>query len=477
MDQIPQPDPDQLADLRRQLDEEHATESIRTQVLAMRSREDLTKVIGAVYQELLDLGIETPICSILFVNEDETTVMRYAALRNPTTYGITWTSKNLQALSPQIAVGRGEEQLEEDEEDKLVKWREGKIWTVAYPQEVIDGAMLGMQKLFGLSRPMDFGQRQWQSTYVPFPYGWVSTWHPADVELSSVVQRMTQTLSLGYLRFLDLQHLEDQNKTLKDALHQLQQTQSQLVLQEKMAALGRLVAGITHEINTPLGAITSMGDTQARSIDKLRQNLQNDGEATDPVLRRAFERIAQAQQVITTGTERIAAIVRTLKSFVHLDQAEFQKADLHQGLDTALALLDSQLEGRIQIHRDYAEIEPVYCAPSQLNQVFLALLENAVQAIEGPGQIEVKTAAGRSHTYIQITDNGRGIPEEEVETLFDFDFSSDGHRIKMGFGLPTAFNIVRDHNGELTVESKEGHGTKVTIRLPTDRDEPQAETT
>ncbi|MCZ6633594.1 MAG: ATP-binding protein [bacterium] len=260
---------------------------------------------------------------------------------------------------------------------------------------------------------------------------------------------------------------EEQNRILEETLQQLRETQNQLVMQEKMASLGSLVAGVAHEMNTPLGAITSMHDTLTRALDKLKQTLGASQEyREDRTAQSAFHVITDATQVIATGVRRVADIVGSLRSFARLDEAEFQVADIHEGIESTLVLLQPQLEDSVTIVKNYGDIQPIYCSPGQLNQVFLNLFQNAGEAIEGKGEIRITTFEDQDIMYIQIRDTGRGIPQEQLDHIFDFSFQAVDSRVKMGFGLSTAYRTIQEHKGEIQIESEVGKGTEVTISLP-----------
>jgi signal transduction histidine kinase len=287
-----------------------------------------------------------------------------------------------------------------------------------------------------------------------------------------VVERFAGVFDIAYRRYGELRQAEDarlqlqeKNQALEENLRLLRETQNQLVQQEKMASLGDLVAGVAHEMNTPLGSIRSMHDTLMRALDKLRSRLDGDALQERPT-QAILKVIDDANRVIAGGTERVNTIVSSLKNFARLDEAQFQAADLHEGIDSALTLLTSQLGGRIEVVRDYGEIPPVHCAPGQLNQVFMHLLKNAIQAIEGSGCITVSTFEEDEAVHVCFSDTGRGMDPEEVGRLFEFDFRAGGDRVKMGFGLAADLKIIQDHKGKLKATSQKGEGTQMTVELP-----------
>nr|HQV31906.1 hypothetical protein [Calditrichia bacterium] len=174
--------------------------------------------------------------------------------------------------------------------------------------------------------------------------------------------------------------LKEKNGQLEDTLSQLKQMQKQVIVQEKLASLGQLVAGLTHEFNTPLGAIRSMKDTKSRALKKLKKVLENPPENGNwqPLV----GIIEDADNLMDNGTERIYEVVQNLKSFARLDEAESAVADIHQGLDSVVGLVQHDLLKGIDIVRDYGEVPPFLCHPRKLNQVFFNLIKNAAQAID-----------------------------------------------------------------------------------------------
>ena len=262
--------------------------------------------------------------------------------------------------------------------------------------------------------------------------------------------------------------------TLEATNRELQETQSQLVQSEKMAALGNLVAGIAHEINTPVGAINSMHDTLVRAVDKLKGAMESSLPDTwngDRALQSALRVIGDANRVIATGTERVIQIVRSLRNFARLDEAEMKRVDLREGIDNTLTLIHHDLKNRIEVVKAYADVPPIVCYPSRLNQVFLNILVNASQAIEGEGRIAIRTFSDGNRVSVAIQDTGHGIPQEDLLQIFDPGFTTKGVGVGTGLGLSICYQIVQDHGGEIRVESTVGEGTTFTIVLPADLDE------
>ncbi len=258
------------------------------------------------------------------------------------------------------------------------------------------------------------------------------------------------------------------SRELETTNRELQQTQFQLVQSEKMASLGNLVAGIAHEINTPVGAINSMHDTLVRAVDKLKLSIDSGQEIQDPVLNTSLQVISDANRVIATGTDRVTGIVRSLRNFARLDEAEMKEADLQEGLDNTLTLVQHDLKNRIEVEKEYGNVPPLVCYPSRLNQVFLNMLVNASQAIEEEGTIVLRTYVDGNLLCIEIEDSGNGISEFEIRKIFDPGFTTKGVGVGTGLGLSICYQIVHDHGGEIQVRSEVGKGTLFAIKLPMD---------
>ena len=255
--------------------------------------------------------------------------------------------------------------------------------------------------------------------------------------------------------------LESTNRELRD-------TQAALVQSEKMASLGALVAGVAHEINTPVGSINSNSDVMVRAIDKLRTVLENvPSEVKDnPDLKRTLEVLGGIGKVNKTACERIVKIVRSLRNFARLDEAERKMADLHEGLESTLTLVHHETKNRIQVVRDFGNIPEIECFPDQLNQVFMNVLVNAAHAIEGQGKITITSRSDTGSVTLAFSDTGRGIRPENLAKIFDPGFTTKGVGVGSGLGLAICYKIVKEHGGRIEVQSELGRGSTFTITLP-----------
>ena len=274
----------------------------------------------------------------------------------------------------------------------------------------------------------------------------------------------------------------------KRAEGELRNTHARLVQSEKMASLGMLVAGVAHEINNPVGAISSMHDTLMRAIERLKsttdfvshefvpregihpfgtETVKGDGQPDDrQKAGKLLKVIDDANRVITAATERVSDIVGRLKSFARLDEAELKIVDIHEGLEDTLTMIHHELEHKVVVERNFGNVPPIPCYPSQLNQVCLNLLLNAVEAIEDKGKITITTFQEDSRVHIQIEDTGVGIPEAARPKIFDPGYTTKSGGVGTGLGLSICYQIVKEHHGEIMVESEVGKGTTFTVILP-----------
>jgi two-component system, NtrC family, sensor kinase len=239
----------------------------------------------------------------------------------------------------------------------------------------------------------------------------------------------------------------------------------------KLATLGMLVAGVAHEINTPLGALNSNHDVLRRALERLQGILEDEqvDETELDEVRRIVRAIGDVLQVNTLAVQRMVQIVGSLRTFGRLDRARIDSVDLHEGLESALSLLAHEMRGRVAVVRDFGALPRVRCYAQQVNQLFMNLLLNAVQAIRGPGTITLRTRPlGDAEVEMEIMDTGVGIPAEHQARIFEPGFTTKGSRVGMGLGLLISQQIVEQHGGRIRVRSSDGEGTTFTVVLPVD---------
>ena len=183
-------------------------------------------------------------------------------------------------------------------------------------------------------------------------------------------------------------------------------------------------------------------------------------------MRRFLEELRALAGFNKTASRRMIEIVTSLRSFARLDRATEDQVDMHEGLENTLTLIENQLKDRVTVHKDYGTTPRVRCYPSQLNQVYMNLLLNASQAIEGKGDIYLKTFATHEAVAIEIRDTGVGISAENRSRVFDPGFTTKGVKVGTGLGLSIVQRIIDDHDGKIEVESQVGKGTTVRVLLP-----------
>lgn len=264
--------------------------------------------------------------------------------------------------------------------------------------------------------------------------------------------------------------LEEANEELKRINSELKNTQVQLVRSEKLASLGKLAAGLAHEMNNPMGALMSMQQTLMKAVQRLEHAL-SESMSDFPVPERINKTLSimlQSNDVIGTATKRVNDIVQKLKTFAHLDEAELQLSCINAEIEDTLAMMQHEFTPEVNVCKEYCELPRIKCYPAKLNQLFFQIFSNALSAIDSDGQISIKTMEEDESIRIEISDNGIGILEEDLEKVFDPGFSRWNMDVGVGLGLPISYQIVKEHNGELEIQSANGEETKVTIILPKD---------
>ncbi|MDR7129301.1 signal transduction histidine kinase [Algoriphagus sp. 4150] len=276
---------------------------------------------------------------------------------------------------------------------------------------------------------------------------------------------------------------------LEQALRNLQNTQSQLVNQEKMASLGQLTAGIAHEINNPINFVSSNVMPLKRDIKDIMEVVAfyrstGEKEFTPKSLKEAkqLEEDLELEYVLTEvdqllkgmddGAKRTVEIVKGLRLFSRVDEQDMKKVDLHDGLNSTLILLNSTMPTKVRIIRDFAELPLVECLAGKINQVFMNIINNAVHALADHIDtvvdpiIELRTRALKDMVTIEIMDNGPGMPEHVKQRIFEPFFTTKAVGKGTGLGLSIVYSIIESHKGTLEVITEEGQGTTFKITLP-----------
>jgi two-component system NtrC family sensor kinase len=266
------------------------------------------------------------------------------------------------------------------------------------------------------------------------------------------------TATLGLEQYL-IGMAESRDQEISD----LRKSQTELLYRDRLLALSRLVAGLSHEIHTPLGAMLSSADLLERAVDRL--------EADRDLSKLGV--LKSSAEVMVEGARRIHAVVRTLRLFTRLDEAPRKSADLHEGLETSLELLQYRIGSRTSVVRDYGELPEIVCRPDALNQVFMNILLNAVQAVGGAGEIRIATRLEGGDALVEISDDGPGISRDDRSKIFDLGFTTRGERGGTGIGLALSQRIVQEHGGTIEVDSEPGSGSSFAVRIPVSFSNPE----
>ncbi|GAB4190710.1 MAG: hypothetical protein Tsb002_18900 [Wenzhouxiangellaceae bacterium] len=294
----------------------------------------------------------------------------------------------------------------------------------------------------------------------------------------------------GTYQLLD-QKVQERTAEIENAYHELQQSQEQLIQSEKMASLGQMVAGVAHEINTPLGYVNNNMDVVRLDLGELDSLLGGLGEISAAMSaknpdrqqivnllrevvkeyrrihkREVFDEIRSLLKDSQYGLGEIGELVSNLRDFSRVDGAEAVRFDVHKGLDTTLKVCKTVL-GDMEVVKDYSELPQIECSPSKINQVFMNIINNAAQATAGKGKLIILTSSADSgHIEIVFKDNGPGIEQAHLNKIFDPFFTTKDIGEGTGLGLSIAYKIVRSHGGNLVVVSEPGHGAEFRVLLP-----------
>ncbi len=277
--------------------------------------------------------------------------------------------------------------------------------------------------------------------------------------------------------------LELKNTELQNAYEELKLTQAKILQQEKLASIGQLAAGVAHEINNPMGFISSNLGTLDKYLARIieytgvlgavAENLHDI--AVDDRLKTERKRlkidviIDDVKKLISEsqdGAGRVKTIVQNLKSFSRVDQSQSMDADINECLETTLNIVWNELKYKATVKKEFGALPRAWCYPQQLNQVFMNLLVNAGQALEKQGDITIRTWADNGSIFISVSDTGLGIPEKIISKIFEPFFTTKEVGKGTGLGLSITYDIVKKHNGDISVQSEPGKGSTFTVRIP-----------
>ena len=278
------------------------------------------------------------------------------------------------------------------------------------------------------------------------------------------------------------------NEELKELNAKLSEAQDKLVQSEKLASIGQLAAGVAHEINNPIGYIFSNFGTLEKYLADLFEMLSAyeqaegalAGTSAGQQLRSLRERIEldYLKEDIPTlmaeskeGISRVRKIVQDLKDFSRVDaRQEWEWVDLHQGINSTLNIVNNEIKYKADVIKEFGQITDVECLPSELNQVFMNLLVNAAHAITAErGTITIRTGCEGEHVWVEVADNGCGIPKDNLSRIFDPFFTTKPVGKGTGLGLSLSYGIVKKHGGRIEVTSEVGVGTSFRVTVPQQR--------
>lgn len=305
---------------------------------------------------------------------------------------------------------------------------------------------------------------------------------PCEMEVLTLsVEHALERRALQRTASIYKRHLENQNEELATQKAALERLQAQMVHTEKMASLGQLAAGVAHELNNPAGFVfgnmellqdllaqlekllkfydqLNLPDGSSVSVEGLKSEINYDRLMTD---------LSSIVSDCREGAQRICDVVKNLRLFSRLDEAELKHVDIHDGIESTLRLLSRYYSsGRLQLRKNYGELPRVTCYAGQLNQVWMNLLVNAAQSVIENGEVKITTEVDRDSVVVTISDTGNGIPEEDLSRIFDPFFTTKPVGEGTGLGLSISYGIIERHEGTITVKSTLGVGTSFRVRIP-----------
>lgn len=273
------------------------------------------------------------------------------------------------------------------------------------------------------------------------------------------------------------------NQELEEAYGQLKNSQVQVLQQEKMASIGQLAAGVAHEINNPMGFITSNLGTLKKYICKfedfitrqskvieenvsVENTVELDAEKKKLKIDYLLEDSRDLLDESLDGADRVKTIVQNLKSFSRIDSDTAQDVDINECIESTINIAWNELKYKVDLVKDYGSLPMLHCHPQKLNQVFLNILVNAAQAVEQQGTVTVKSWHENNSIFISIQDTGTGILPENLTRIFEPFFTTKEVGKGTGLGMSISYDIIKAHGGDIRVESTVGEGTIFTIELP-----------
>lgn len=305
----------------------------------------------------------------------------------------------------------------------------------------------------------------------------------ARFKAEDILEKKTKEL------YVVVEHLKKQITDRIEAEKVIKRNQAQMIQSEKMAGLGQLAAGVAHEINNPVGFVTSNLQTLKKYSLSIKKMISEYDSLVSSVQSKDFEKsVSFLTELAKTkekediayilddldnlvkesidGTNRVKEIVKGLKSFARLDEAEMKEADINEGIESTLKIVWNEIKYKCEVIKKLSPLPMIVCFPGQLNQVFMNLIVNAAQAIQEKGTLTIESFVEKEDIVIRFTDTGSGIKPENLEKLFNPFFTTKAVGKGTGLGLSVSYGIIKKHKGDIFVESQVGVGTTFTIKLP-----------
>jgi signal transduction histidine kinase len=433
----------ELEEMRQQRTVEKACERIREEVLTMRQSEDMVKVIAVMWQEMVNLGIQTPAASIGFVDEDADRGISYAAIENPRKYGISWTGTRVEEINEDTVVLH---QTENKESPLGHSWRQRKV--ESFTQEINESGLRGLGELFGFDRPfLPYWIGEWIVTNVPFQHGAVGFRERKYFEDHvTIVQELTEGLSLGYLRFLDFQRIEEKNQALEKANRQIE---------ENTRRKSDFLARMSHDLRTPMNAI----------IGYTRILLRKAQEKLEPRQLRNLENIDTSAHNLLNLINEILDLSRVEAGRIEVKP---QDVDLKELAVDCVAAIEPLIQAEVQLIQEIETVPSLRTDREILRKVLMNLLGNAVKFTDA-GSITVSVQPVDDQVEISIADTGMGIPPEDLPDIFEefrqVERQGSTEKEGTGLGLAIAKKSVELLGGTISTESEVGKGTTFTLRI------------
>jgi len=427
-----------------QASRERAEERLRTEVMAMRSSDDMLKVVALMWQELVQMGFSMNTCGIAFLDKAPDQLIYYWAAENWRKVGVSWTSPDLIEYNEDIVVCCdriwGPYTFSFPLEEYLAGWKEGKVCFFEMTPEILAQTKSRYRKRLGLSGDLPGEMSEMNITGVPFTYGLVFIRsHRLSEEHIAIVQEFTEAISLGYLRFLDFQRLEQQNREI----------------QENTRRMSDFLALMSHDLRTPMNAI--IGYTRI-------------------LLRRAKDALDDRQyrnlENIQTSSNHLLSLINDILDLSKVEAGRIdikpEKVDMKQLATECIVSVESLVKPGVQLEQQLEDVNPVYTDADRLHRVVMNLLGNAIKFTE-EGRIILSLRPVEGEVELSVADTGMGIPAEDLPHIFDefrqVERQGGIQKEGTGLGLAIAKKSVEMLGGTITAESEVGKGTKFTLRI------------